>query len=1729
MYFFPSGKIKIVGISITMALVKNSFDSIAISDVKLTVKTGTSQQADFTIEHVDYTALLAAADAAADAAIAEYVVQAFTLTGAAIGTNQTDLTAVDGSYTVADASGTATFTVVVSGATVSSVALLSAGTGYTTNATLTLAITDLGGTAVTVDATGTTANVGVIADATLTAAADAATAVSLTTLAAAITGAANDAAAAKAVLDAAILAGGAIGAAIAADTTAGITQLDKPQLEDGNYRIAYSDAIGAVNYAAANNVQVIQFSMVNGAMVGSHAKLSNVKSNITTSSTGVTTSNTATKITGTLTFVAAADVTASNTANGKGYGIQVTHVNSGSSASVGAGGAVPRVIVNGGPNNLADDFRVNLTAVADEPTKATIEFKLSGTTKATHTTGKHTDLKWLRFMWADAITCVFKTQDIDLRANTVYNGGSDLLVSRQVDFGSTVATTLFEYSAALIDTAGAVSEYASTDYASSVADNATNVRDIAIYGDSALGSTIKVNWVAPSFTAKTITGYEIVVQEMSLDSGEDEVCNIAKSGNTVSTVTNANIAYKVTSAAGATTPTYSPTTIEYTVTGLTVLKTYAVWVRATHADEGSVKVYGSIGSDKMNAPSQVYVADSDGSGNAGLIAFDATKHSWAGSYLEGASGATPINVTEYNASIAGTPVFPILFDKLDNTTTEVIDTLTGAPANFATGTSITIVGGINVQANYLATVAYTTIGGGTDVDATDAYTMPVDTAATGDDLMETSLAIKWDDRDINFNGMETGTVGKTLEYICLKTADYNTLEGLSSGTVTSYLAGTLQKTAATSQQAATYYVPSWSTAVTKDSKIGEGKVTSASYGAIATANHTRYCRFSADVSVPADSTLATFNSLGKLTTNGTEATVLPFLTTVVLNSDKDALVESSGITSNTGSLTLGTSYRFILRLSNDNGQNAHKLMDAHMVTGRASASTFLKEDAAAATDLIADTSLMWNNDKFEFKITNQHTAGTTATSDDVTLTEPTGATALADMDYEVFVSAVQGDARHSATGNPGSDRPAYAIAATTAIPCSKTVSGNLTTVTFNKVWAKAITYYENTGTAESANYPAATNATSESEVLLSALYGWKFTIKLVAKNSNGSRFNVAASTGPTVAKEGDVTFGDARQAFAEKSVFEGIATAVTKTKPADTVSGSVTTSYDDARSAMITYFGVDTSDNGTNAIDAAVATPVIFLSASIKDLTSTNFDLAGRKVDSIRYEVFQTLSDGSKHPVKTSEDVDPSHWITTSTDSAGVVTETAVASATAGRNINQGLDLVYRRDIPTWENGVETTYSQSTTNEITLNRFNTWVKKDATKKGYKLKMKISLVSSAAPDLAESPAKSSLVASSSEYVTATETITYNTIPFETHDEVSHLTGTAGDGKMTLYWSAPNMATPELQGAGSTTPVLKGYQIEVYDVITRAAGDDSAGVARNFLDENASGNGSATTTDAKATPVKTILYNGIGGLDKDATFKEITGLINGKHYIPIIRTVTEQGADNIVYSVGRTLEKQIGSIDDQAVKHDVKVFYAGTTTLAYTAARWKAVNTTSVQTADDDMTTDVLDTTNAVMIPYGTPFIVANLTATPNTLKIDDNGRGLLYGAMLQTAVGGNNGAASTASQRLGTLSEANQANVNDNVFYLDLSFGQTANTAGAGETPVYPAAFDDGSVTIYASVATADAGTPYPGRNVTNVNSKYLGDNWSAETNFIFASNQAGTTVGKIASSTYAAVTQTATP
>jgi hypothetical protein len=314
------------------------------------------------------------------------------------------------------------------------------------------------------------------------------------------------------------------------------------------------------------------------------------------------------------------------------------------------------------------------------------------------------------------------------------------------------------------------------------------------------------------------------------------------------------------------------------------------------------------------------------------------------------------------------------------------------------------------------------------------------------------------------------------------------------------------------------------------------------------------------------------------------------------------------------------------------------------------------------------------------------------------------------------------------------------------------------------------------------------------------------------------------------------------------------------------------------------------------------------------------------------------------------------------------------------------------------------------------------------------------------------------------------------------------------------------------ASSYTPQLLGYRVEVYDLISRTPAKDADGNLRNW---DATGSSSTSSAIDAIAPTGSRLVTH-STLDATKTECTIDGLKNGKHYVPIIKTVTLQGTDTVT-SAGRTIYDTIGTATDEVEMHTVDVDYTdavgGT---AYTAIRFRNVQPTTGTVGANVTSTYFKSSGNdkTTVVPFGAPIITVDLASTPKTLKVDDNGRNLLFGAMLQTAPGTNNAMPDgTNPQRIGGAMTTSAGM--DNVFYLDLSFG--ANYYGnASSASTQNPTFDANSVVTYESPAgAADAGVTYPARDVTNVNTAYLGSNWASETNYIFASNAAGTTVGKI--------------
>lgn len=213
-----------------------------------------------------------------------------------------------------------------------------------------------------------------------------------------------------------------------------------------------------------------------------------------------------------------------------------------------------------------------------------------------------------------------------------------------------------------------------------------------------------------------------------------------------------------------------------------------------------------------------------------------------------------------------------------------------------------------------------------------------------------------------------------------------------------------------------------------------------------------------------------------------------------------------------------------------------------------------------------------------------------------------------------------------------------------------------------------------------------------------------------------------------------------------------------------------------------------------------------------------------------------------------------------------------------------------------------------------------------------------------------------------------------------------------------------------------------------------------------------------------------------LDTSKTSYEFTGLENGKTYMPVVHTLTTQGTVS-VKSSGRSLKTKIDNAEviRQGYNADFGQYvYFGTLVGAANAV-------------------NVFDPT-ACAKPYGIPLVTANVAN--QELKIDTNGATILYGAMIQVQTAATTTTLARASQTGGV------ATPNTNVFFLDLSL---SGVAGA-----------------HSAYKSGDE--VYPNRLTYSIQKTFLGEGWTKETNYVFVSNKAGTTAGKIESQVHTTLT-----
>ena len=350
------------------------------------------------------------------------------------------------------------------------------------------------------------------------------------------------------------------------------------------------------------------------------------------------------------------------------------------------------------------------------------------------------------------------------------------------------------------------------------------------------------------------------------------------------------------------------------------------------------------------------------------------------------------------------------------------------------------------------------------------------------------------------------------------------------------------------------------------------------------------------------------------------------------------------------------------------------------------------------------------------------------------------------------------------------------------------------------------------------------------------------------------------------------------------------------------------------------------------------------------------------------------------------------------------------------------------------------------------------------KRGYPIKADIKYRSKKTGALSNTPAVAGLLNKSSEdYDTATKTLTFATIPEDNHDEVGSMTKDDGNNKTKISWSRPN---------DQYDAVLKGYIVDLYDI---SSGTVTAGTGG--------------TTVNLSSPVN---KRTSGTLSASTTSYEFSGLVNGKNYMPVIHTVTTQGLVDVT-SNGRSLVSVVAN--GETIKHGHSATFG---TYAYFGPA------TGVSTANHFVPANCAR-------PYGLPLVSANVAKQEMT--IDNNGSVILYGAMIQvqtaniltpdafaaqtpTLTGSGASGVVTGAATGGDVQGSN------NVFYLDLSFGVLT---GVSDQTVYMPA----------------SGYGVDDRNIFTVKKDFLGDKWVDETNYVFVSNKAGTTAGKISAGVHA--------
>jgi hypothetical protein len=959
--------------------------------------------------------------------------------------------------------------------------------------------------------------------------------------------------------------------------------------------------------------------------------------------------------------------------------------------------------------------------------------------------------------------------------------------------------------------------------------------------------------------------------------------------------------------------------------------------------------------------------------------------------------------------------------------------------------------------------ANVTVYNGKNVDFDSASTVQAD--------MNTSLSIKWKDDAIN-NGGASGT--PTMEYICIDSSN------ISAANLASLLTGPAALLAAentywlkrnsaadsTTGLYATsdYHSPTWTT--TGISALGEGTVG----GNAAVDNSYRYCKFS---KYTAGSTDSAGNATGGPQNGMAKADVLVSAITVDVSDPDDTFIVNSGAlspTTTTSGLTLGSSYIFALRVSNPVGNSAALITTAKMVQGPAQAKVFKAMDYGALVD---DTSAIFNiaTQKFEIRLKTDIRTGAGVTDDEYVYTPnlaATGGIAITDATGAVFtvtMVAATGDMAQFPTTTD--NRNKYTMPTTVeAMDITKTVVGKDILLTFDKVKIQAGTM--------NAGETATTYAAAGDETF-ATLSGMTFVTTLIATNTHGAT------------SSGEFAFATARQVFGTKADYAALTTSASVFEP---------TGLNDVRTSSIL-----TDGSATNYIISATL-PV-----------NAGAQTHGRNVDRIDYEVYQTRGNNTEKSVA-KESV-----------SVGSASTTVAGVATVSGTDYYAFDEDF---------GVNADTAK------VANKFNLRVLITDVEMGYPLKLRVNYASAAAAAFGSAtdaaagaafalagqvlmagaaadptaPTAAELAAfaadAADDFVTAVADLTFDTVPTNQDDECGTMGCDVTNNSLTVHWGSTYM---------SNNNTLTGFRVELYDYATRtyqtkaeAAGNTAAGAHADAKAAPASTNGSPTSAFVVEK----------GANDRSCTF---SGLTNGRLYVPIVRTKTTQGATTGIYSQGRTVAGSIGSTaanrDGAATssvtgvpleRHTVAVVDKDDVAIL-SAARFRKVSD-----ATADMTPQIFGNTAAQFTPFGTPIVTAVVSGASATqsLKIDDNGSILKFGAMLQTSLPANNAAFGAAGQ----ISNATASGEAD-VFYLDLSFSAATYTDTNSDGTISAAeilAQDNNRVapTFYKD-GTGTAQVTYSARRVTTVGTDYLGANWATETNYVFVSNAAGTTAGKVSS------------